>query len=253
MEVDVLGLFPEALKNEEFLVYYQPKVSLRNYRLAGAEALVRWKHGDSFIFPDQFIPTLEKDGAICELDFYMLDHVCANMRHWLDQGRRLFKVSVNLSRAHLRDEKLVERIIQTIDNHNVPHEYIEIELTETTTDVGFAELRKVMANSGSGISRISDTSFNLAKAGSYQVMFHVTAVQIKKLGVTLNGTMQDYTISGRPSGASEIVGMTIVTTTQDDTVLTLRYPEDEEAISDVQPTDNPYLDITSHLVIIQLR
>ena len=84
-------------------------------------------------------------------------------------------------------------------------------------------------------------------------MFHVTAVQIKKLGVTLNGTMQDYTISGRPSGASEIVGMTIVTTTQDDTVLTLRYPEDEEAISDVQPTDNPYLDITSHLVIIQLR
>ena len=109
------------------------------------------------------------------------------------------------------------------------------------------------ANSGSGISRISDTSFNLAKAGSYQVMFHVTAVQIKKLGVTLNGTMQDYTISGRPSGASEIVGMTIVTTTQDDTVLTLRYPEDEEAISDVQPTDNPYLDITSHLVIIQLR
>ena len=144
LEVDVLALFPEALKNEEFLVYYQPKVSLRNYRLAGAEALVRWKHGDTFIFPDQFIPQLEKDGAICELDFYMLDHVCQNLRHWLDQGRRLFKVSVNLSRAHLRDDKLVERIIQTIDKHNVPHEYIEIELTETTTDVGFAELRRLI-------------------------------------------------------------------------------------------------------------
>jgi EAL domain-containing protein (putative c-di-GMP-specific phosphodiesterase class I) len=97
LAVDVLALFPEALKNEEFLVYYQPKVSLRNYRLAGAEALVRWKHGDNFIFPDQFIPTLEKDGAICDLDFYMLDHVCADLRRWLDQGHRLFKVSVNLS------------------------------------------------------------------------------------------------------------------------------------------------------------
>ncbi len=144
MAVDVLALFPEALKNEEFLVYFQPKVSLRNYRLAGAEALVRWKHGDSFIFPDQFIPQLEQDGAICKLDFYMLDHVCQNLRHWLDQGHRLFKVSVNLSRAHLRDEKLVEMIVKTIDKHNVPHELIEIELTETTTDVGFAELRKVI-------------------------------------------------------------------------------------------------------------
>ena len=105
---------------------------------------MRWKHGDSFIFPDQFIPQLEQDGAICKLDFYMLDHVCQNLRHWLDQGHRLFKVSVNLSRAHLRDEKLVEMIVKTIDKHNVPHELIEIELTETTTDVGFAELRKVI-------------------------------------------------------------------------------------------------------------
>ena len=64
--------------------------------------------------------------------------------------------------------------------------------------------------------------------------------------------MQDYSISGCPSGASEIDGMTIVTTAQDDTVLTLRYPEDEEAASDVQPTENPYLNITSHLVIVQL-
>ncbi len=143
-DIDVLAIFPEALKNEEFLVYYQPKVSLRNYRLAGAEALVRWKHADSFIFPDQFIPVIEREGGICDLDFYMLDHVCANLRHWLDQGRRMVKVSVNLSRQHLGDEKLVEKIIKTIDDRNVPHELIEIELTETTTDVGFAELRRVI-------------------------------------------------------------------------------------------------------------
>lgn len=144
MTNDVLSLFGDALKNEEFLVYYQPKVSLRNYRLAGAEALVRWKHGDKFIFPDQFIPQIEQSGDVCALDFYMLDHVCANMRRWLDQGRRVVKVSVNLSRRHFTDKNLLEKIIQTIDRHNVPHEFLEIELTETTTDVSFSDLRRIV-------------------------------------------------------------------------------------------------------------
>ncbi len=144
MAVDVLQLFPAALENEEFLVYYQPKVSLRNYRLAGAEALCRWKHGDKFIFPDEFIPQLERSGAICDLDFYMLTHVCRDLRHWLDQGRRLFKVSVNISRRHLLENELVEKIIEIIDSNNIPHELLEIELTETTTDVGFGDLRRVI-------------------------------------------------------------------------------------------------------------
>lgn len=138
-----LRRFDEALENNEFLVYYQPKVSLRNYRLSGAEALVRWD-GKPIIFPDNFIPELEKTHAICKLDFYILEQVCADLRQWIDQGRRIVKVSVNFSRRHLDDEKFLLEIISIIDKYEVPHEFLEVELTETTTDVSFGQLRKII-------------------------------------------------------------------------------------------------------------
>lgn len=140
----VQNLFPEALKNEEFLVYYQPKVYLKNYELIGAEALCRWQHNGEIIPPGKFIPVLEQSKAICSLDFYMLDHVCRDIRKWLDEGRKVVKVSVNLSRCHFGNVNLLNDILNTIDKHNVPHKYIEIELTETTTDVSFKDLKEIV-------------------------------------------------------------------------------------------------------------
>ena len=137
-------LFPQALKDGEFLVYYQPKVSLRDGRLAGAEALCRWRHQDVIIPPAEFIPVLERSLEICKLDFYMLDHVCQDIRRWLDEGRDVVRVSVNLSRKHMMDIDLLEHIIEIIDRHDVPHKYIEIELTETTTDIEFKDLKRVV-------------------------------------------------------------------------------------------------------------
>lgn len=141
----VEGLFPGAIENEEFLVYYQPKVRLNDYTLIGAEALCRWKHDGEIIAPFRFIPILERGRNICTLDFYMLEHVCRDIRKWLDEGRRVVTVSVNLSRVHLGDMDLLDRIIKIIDKYSVPHQYIEIELTETTTDVDFTELKKVVS------------------------------------------------------------------------------------------------------------
>lgn len=143
-ELDVIALFPEALKNEEFLVYYQPKVALRDYTLAGAEALCRWLHDGGLLPSFKFIPVYEQNGQIVDLDFYMLDHVCRDMRSWLDRGKRVVRTSVNLSRVHEMNEQLVSDILHIIDRNGVPHEYIEIELTETTTDVDFKELKLIV-------------------------------------------------------------------------------------------------------------
>lgn len=140
----VQNLFPEALKKEEFLVYYQPKVYLKNYELIGAEALCRWQHEGKIIPPGRFIPILEQSKAICALDFYMLDHVCRDIRKWLDEGRKVVKVSVNLSRCHFGNTNLLNDILNIINKHNVPHQYIEIELTETTTDVSFKDLKEIV-------------------------------------------------------------------------------------------------------------
>lgn len=138
------SLFFDAIDKEEFLVYYQPKVNLADYTVSGAEALCRWMHNGELIPPIRFIPILEQSHNICVLDFYMLEHVCRDMHKWRESGLPLVKISVNLSRMNLGDENLAERITEIIDKYDIPHQFIEIELTETTTDVDFRELKKVV-------------------------------------------------------------------------------------------------------------
>lgn len=142
--VRIQRLFPQALRDEEFKVYYQPKVHTETGRLIGAEALCRWFHDDQMISPGDFIPVLEQTEDICKLDFYMLEHVCRDIRRWLDEGMKVVRVSVNLSRKHMTDHKLVDDILKVIDRHNIPHSCIEIELTETTSDVEFNDLKRVV-------------------------------------------------------------------------------------------------------------
>lgn len=169
--------FPDALLKNEFKVYYQPKVDLRDYSLAGAEALCRWVKDGVVLPPAAFIPVLEQSMNICLLDFYMLDHVCTDLRRWLDQGREPVRVSVNLSRRHLGDMDLVEHIIEIIDRNRIPHGLIEIELTETTTEVEFADLKRVVnALQEKGICTSVDdfgtgySSLNLIKEISWNVL-----------------------------------------------------------------------------------
>lgn len=171
-------MFPTSLQNEEFKVYYQPKFSLEDeYRLVGAEALCRWVHDGKMIYPDQFIPILEQSINICKLDFYMLDHVCRDIKRWLDTGEKVVKVSVNLSRKHLTDQNLLTHILEIIDGNEIPHEYIEIELTETTTDVDFKDLKRVASGLHEcGISTSVDdfgmgySSLNLIRDVSWDVL-----------------------------------------------------------------------------------
>lgn len=137
-------MFPDALRGGEFHVYYQPKVNTVTGEICGAEALCRWFHSGRIIAPMEFIPYLEETSEICSLDFHMLDQVCSHIRKWLDEGRKAVRVSVNLSRRHMTNPDLLKTIIDIINSHNVPHEYIEIELTETTTDVEFKDLRRVV-------------------------------------------------------------------------------------------------------------
>ena len=136
--------FSKAVQNEEFLVYYQPKIDVIDNEITGAEALCRWNHEGKIISPAEFIPILERNLDICKLDFYMLDHVCRDIRRWLDEGKKVVRVSVNFSRKHMIDADLFDHIVKIIDSHHVPHKYLEIELTETTTDVEFRDLKQMV-------------------------------------------------------------------------------------------------------------
>lgn len=136
--------FEQALVEKEFQVYYQPKVSLHNYELKGAEALCRWIRDGKLVPPDQFIPVLEKSHKICQLDFYMLEQVCRDLRAWIQEGRQVVKISVNFSRKHLSNMDLVRDIVEVIDQYEIPHELIEVELTETITESDFMQLKQIV-------------------------------------------------------------------------------------------------------------
>lgn len=128
----------EALQNESFIVYYQPKYDPSSGILKGAEALIRWrstgfggyKEGE-LIPPGRFIPIFEHNGFITEIDHYMLKHVAADQKRWLDQGFTCVPVSVNVSRAHFIEPDLAEQIRDVVDAAGAPRNLIELELTES--------------------------------------------------------------------------------------------------------------------------
>lgn len=121
-----------ALAAEEFQIYLQPKYNPVTEELSGAEALVRWiNQEDGLISPGRFIPIFEKDGFITRLDDYMIAHVAALQMRWLSEGRKVVPVSVNVSRAHFTRPDLAEHICGLVDQYHLPHELLEIELTES--------------------------------------------------------------------------------------------------------------------------
>lgn len=122
----------KALENHEFQVYLQPKYSTKGEKLSAAEALVRWTHPVlGFISPGKFIPIFEKNGFILQLDDYMLENIARLQAAWAEQGKQLVPISVNVSRAHFAEDNLAEHICGIVDKYKVPHEYIELELTES--------------------------------------------------------------------------------------------------------------------------
>ena len=121
-----------ALKQEAFVVYYQPKYSPIDGKLSGAEALIRWQWPkEGLVSPGRFIPIFEKNGFITEIDHYMIRHVARDQKAWLDAGLPCVPVSVNVSRAHFVEEDLAEQIRDMVDEAGTPHHLIEIELTES--------------------------------------------------------------------------------------------------------------------------
>jgi len=123
--------FRTGIDKQEFFVVYQPKVFTKNNTLYGAEALVRWNNDGRVIYPGEFVEIFEKEHLISDLDFYVLEHTCIDMRRWLDSGLKPVKVSVNFSNDHLGDEDLVKRITEIVDRYHIEHSLIEIEMTET--------------------------------------------------------------------------------------------------------------------------
>ncbi|MCR4897953.1 MAG: EAL domain-containing protein [Acholeplasmatales bacterium] len=121
----------EALNNDEFLLYLQPKISTKDGKLIGAEALTRWnyKH-EKMLFPDQFIPVFEQEGVIEKLDYSVFENVCKYQRNIIDEGLKPVPISVNVSRYVEDFNEYIDRIEFIRNKYDIDSKLIEIEITE---------------------------------------------------------------------------------------------------------------------------
>lgn len=121
-----------AIERNEFAIYLQPKVDLKTNKTIGAEALVRWISNDyGFMPPDDFIPIFENNGFVKEVDFFVLETVCKDIRRKLDLGETPVTISINQSRITILEENYIKRLTETIQKYNVPKEYLDLEVTES--------------------------------------------------------------------------------------------------------------------------
>ena len=128
MEKDIIS----ALENNEFRLYYQPKISLTDGSLIGMEALIRWPRADgSMVMPGDFIPVAERSMLITRISEFVLNEACRQNREWQDKGFPPVTVSVNLTAIDFYKTDVMGMIQDAIDRSGLAPEYLDVELTES--------------------------------------------------------------------------------------------------------------------------
>lgn len=120
--------------NKDFVAYYQPKVDIRNGKIVGAEALVRFLDptaGGAVRAPGFFVPYYEQIGRITEIDFFVFESVCKMLRRRLDASLPVVTISCNFSRMHFIKPGFPEHFVEILDRYQISKDLIEIEITET--------------------------------------------------------------------------------------------------------------------------
>ena len=120
-----------ALTDQQFILHYQPQFDIHGEQLVGLEALVRWQHPtDGLRGPNQFIEHAEQSFLIHHIDRWVVTDCCTQIRHWLDNGYRLPRVSINVASLDLESDDFVAHLLSEVERFNIPRGLLELELTE---------------------------------------------------------------------------------------------------------------------------
>jgi EAL domain-containing protein (putative c-di-GMP-specific phosphodiesterase class I) len=121
-----------ALKRQEFVLHYQPKINLQTEKITGAEALIRWVHPDRGLVPPlQFIPIAEESGLILPIGQWVLREACRQVQEWIDAGLPATPVAVNASSLEFRSGTFLETLRSTLNETGLDPRFLELELTES--------------------------------------------------------------------------------------------------------------------------
>lgn len=189
-----------ALKDGEFLMFLQPKVSISSGKIIGAEALARWQHhSKGLISPKDFIPVFEKNGFILKLDRFIWESAARQIRSWIDAGIPPVPISVNVSRTYLKGDNTVKELYNLVKKYDIPIGLLQIEITESaeSEDVehsvelfkenGFTMLMDDFGSGYSSLNMLQKTKFDVLKIDRYFLNeFMVSERGRKILGHTIS-------------------------------------------------------------------
>jgi len=166
-----------ALLDNEFIMYLQPKYCISTGRIIGAEALARWIHPEKgMISPADFVPVFEENGFILKLDQIIWESACRKIRDWIDKGIEPVPVSVNISREYIHSFDIVGFLLGLVKKYDIPIKLLELEITETTDaqggvsdvvkkmkDAGFTMLMDDFGSGYSSLNMLKTTPFDVLK------------------------------------------------------------------------------------------
>jgi diguanylate cyclase (GGDEF)-like protein/PAS domain S-box-containing protein len=172
----------KAIQNEEFLLYYQPKVDTYSGEIIGAEALIRWNHPKwGLVSPVEFIPLAEETGLINEIGDWVIEEVCKQLKEWKVNGVNLVPISINLSAKTLMRTDLVSTIMKHVRTYHIQPSLLEIEITENSiiqNEISVLSTIKLLKDSGISIS-LDDFGTGYSSIG-YLKKFNVDYIKIDR-------------------------------------------------------------------------
>ncbi len=131
-ELNLLIEAREGLERRQFFIVLQPKCNIKTGQVVGGEALVRWRHPlKGMVSPGEFIPVLERNGFITDLDLFVWEEVCRKIRAWMDEGIEPVPLSINVSRIDMLSIDVVSELNRMVKKHGIDREYVKVEITES--------------------------------------------------------------------------------------------------------------------------
>ena len=145
IKAEIENRMESALESGEFRVFYQPKYNLDYDRIDGAEILVRWYNAEtkSYRSPAEFLPVFEENGFISKLDRHIYYTACENMARWVSEGKKIYPISVNISRVTAIQSDFLDYYIRVKEHFNIANGFITLEFTESFAYENYEYLAKV--------------------------------------------------------------------------------------------------------------
>ncbi|HEX2548471.1 MAG TPA: EAL domain-containing protein [Gammaproteobacteria bacterium] len=203
----------KAILNNEFILHYQPKYTIKDGQICGVEVLIRWESPEQgLIMPEKFIPIAEETGLIMQIGEWVLREACKTNKTWQDQGFNPVSIAVNVSAKQFKHQDLIKLVQDVLQETGMAAEYLELEITETAIMENVeSAITKLIAIEKMGV-KVSIDDFGTGYTSiSYLKQFPISILKIDKSfikGIPLN--QNDNAIASGVIALAHSLGLLVV-------------------------------------------